>query len=145
MYHMYQIAVKLGYDSPRTSIMARNDECNKIIPVGCGTFYYTDLLIRIKSFSTMRTLILGKNGIKKPIVEFASNFSWKKKKKEILMSMIRCYDFNIFFFFLNKQVKIMLLFLSIIRLRCYLENITNNIYDLFILKKHSKCYNFLFI
>lgn len=143
MYHMYQIAVKLGYDSPRTSIMARNDECNKIIPVGCGTFYYTDLLIRIKSFSTMRTLILGKNGIKKPIVEFASNFSWKKKK-EILMSMIRCYDFNIFFFF-NKQVKIMLLFLSIIRLRCYLENITNNIYDLFILKKHSKCYNFLFI
>lgn len=144
MYHMYQIAVKLGYDSPRTSIMARNDECNKIIPVGCGTFYYTDLLIRIKSFSTMRTLILGKNGIKKPIVEFASNFSWKKKKKEILMSMIRCYDFNIFFF-LNKQVKIMLLFLSIIRLRCYLKNITNNIYDLFILKKHSKCYNFLFI
>lgn len=143
MYHMYQIAVKLGYDSPRTSIMARNDECNKIIPVGCGTFYYTDLLIRIKSFSTMRTLILEKNGIKKPIVEFASNFSWKKKK-EILMSMIRCYDFNIFFF-LNKQVKIVLLFLSIIRLRCYLENITNNIYDLFILKKHSKCYNFLFI
>lgn len=143
MYHMYQIAVKLGYDSPRTSIMARNDECNKIIPVGCGTFYYTDLLIRIKSFSTMRTLILGKNGIKKPIVEFASNFSWKKKKRNS-----HVYDKVLwfqYFFFLNKQVKIMLLFLSIIRLRYYLENITNNIYDLFILKKHSKCYNFLFI
>lgn len=66
MYHMYQIAVKLGYDSPRTRIMA-------LEATNATKSFQLDVERFIVDF------ILGekkKNGIEKSIiVEFAFNFS----------------------------------------------------------------------
>lgn len=58
----------------------------------------------------------------------------KKRNSQVLYetTLYTSYEFSIFlFFFLNKQVKIMLLFLSTIiyTIKICLENITNNIYS----------------
>lgn len=96
--------VRLAKDSYRGS---RSDECNKIIPVGCGTFYCRFYFRRKKKKMELRNQSMLSIFLEKR----------KKRNSQVLYetTLYTSYEFSIFFFFfLNKQVKIMLLFLSTI-------------------------------